>query len=523
MRVSPRVSSAALVAAAAVAIAARPTKAQDAQGIAGACTYPVSMTNHGGGSRPGPTTLVPIFWGESPSTSLSEEESVLDGVYSQIEQSNYYRWIRVEYGAPELHHVFPTSSVYPGQLSGMINDSDIQSSLSSWVRSGATPNVPNPVYVLHLPPGVTVNGKICSPWSGYNSMFASFDLFNGGYEGFYYIIMPEVGTCGITFPGMTSLLSHEIVESVTDNATFDILKGANYNGWEDQTQPSACGQQLGDLCNGMSTVIQSPARHFDPALGGMTNSLTVQKMWSNAMGACVTEDALTIPTVRSMTAPTMVNGNIPVGGPGTVVTFTGANFEGVPTVKFGGTPATVSCSSWTQCTAIAPSGVEGTPLVTFAENGTTIQVGDYAYPPTTAPACTITTAGCGLVTFACSSDPAYNLVTQWWTGQSNDWVQQPFSTQNKFTIATPETVRFCSVGYAGAACSASMTFTPDTTGLRTCKGACGTIPDGCGGTLDCGRCTPPNTCNGDPRPTSHCASSRGWVCCEDGWACGVCS
>jgi hypothetical protein len=515
-----RSTSAALIAAATLAVAVT-TKAQDAQGTNSACTSAdhVNFTNQGTGSRPGPATLVPIFWGEPPSNDLTEEEAVWDGVYSQIEQSNYYRWIRSEYGAPELQHVPPTSTLAPGELSGGINQSDIESNLSSWVRSGATPDVSNPVYVLHLPPGVKVNGWKC----GYNYVFTSFDLFNGGSIGFYYVVIPGAGTCVTTFDEQTRLLSHEIIESVTDGADIN-LWSAHPHGWEDPSQPSACGSQIGDLCDGISTVIQSSAEHWVPG-ASYTHSLIVQKIWSNTMRACVTEDPSTIPTVTSMTAPTMVNGNMPVGGPGTVLTLTGTNLEGVPTVQFGGTTTyDVACPSSTQCTAVAPSGVEGTVQVTFSENGTTLNLGEYTYPPSTAPSCTLATSGCGVVNFNCTGvDSNYALVTQW-QSDADTWIQEPFSSAELFTEPVPETVRFCYGSYAGVLCGSPITFTPDVTGLiNSCAGKCGTISNGCGGTLDCGTCAGPTTCNGQSKPTTSCRSSRGWVCCgDDGWECSVC-
>ncbi len=43
-------------------------------------------------------------------------------------------------------------------------------------------------------------------------------------------------------------------------------------------------------------------------------------------------------------------------------------------------------------------------------------------------------------------------------------------------------------------------------GLRTCASVgatCGPIGDGCGGVLQCGTCTPPQTCGGGGQPSAH--------------------
>jgi len=102
-----RLGAAVFVSSAAVTTGAH---AQDAQGINGNCNYPVNFNNHGTGARPGPTTLVPVVWGALPSDDVSQTEQEFDGVFSQIERSNYYRWLRNEYGAPQLQHVYPAST-----------------------------------------------------------------------------------------------------------------------------------------------------------------------------------------------------------------------------------------------------------------------------------------------------------------------------------------------------------------------------------------------------------------------------
>jgi hypothetical protein len=49
---------------------------------------------------------------------------------------------------------------------------------------------------------------------------------------------------------------------------------------------------------------------------------------------------------------------------------------------------------------------------------------------------------------------------------------------------------------------------------------CGTIPDGCGGTLNCGSCTSPNTCGGGGAP-NLCGTPPVCTCAYGYWSDGL--
>jgi hypothetical protein len=226
----------------------------------------------------------------------------IDITYRQLENSNYYKWLESEYGAPQLSHVGAITleclEAFGGQCT-INTDSmnDIRAKLDDDIRNGlpgGVQNVNNPIYVIHLPPGKTVangNGTVlCNGvggWNGYYDRF-SLNLNDPGLKTRYYILVPDPSTCpGSGYDGFTTVLSHEIAENVTDPR--------HGGGWEDQTQPAACSgspnSQIGDLCDGIRSVISTPFTQPDTG----SNLLTVQKLWSNARNACVTEDFMWAP------------------------------------------------------------------------------------------------------------------------------------------------------------------------------------------------------------------------------------
>ena len=60
--------------------------------------------------------------------------------------------------------------------------------------------------------------------------------------------------------------------------------------------------------------------------------------------------------------------------------------------------------------------------------------------------------------------------------------------------------------------------TPTTCGAQGAN--CGTLPDGCGGTLDCGSCTGTDTCGGGGTPNVCGCTDDGMTCINNGQICG---
>jgi hypothetical protein len=298
----------------------------DAVGPAGGCAA-VHLTNHGDGPPPSPTTLVPLLWGSDGDNTLIHE---LDVTYRQLENSNYYKWVRNEYGAPALQHTMPAGFHYYGYLqSGMqLKNSDLLSQLDDAIRSNTIKEPVNAVYVIHLPPGVTLTFEdgsvLCTGPNAKHLWRDTFDALRGGQKTRYYITLLDPSTCSLTYNGLTTAMSHEISEAMTD---------AHSSGYWDATQPGNCGgvsatsqcgtlkvtavnnagacpsgvlfggncyivalgpcppsgPEIADVCTGRMSAITTP---YLNTIGGVTTpNLIVQKLWSMKMNACVTEDS----------------------------------------------------------------------------------------------------------------------------------------------------------------------------------------------------------------------------------------
>jgi hypothetical protein len=230
------------------------------------------------------------------------------------------------------------------------------------------------------------------------------------------------------------------------------------------------------------------------------------------------EAAASVPTVAAMTPWS--------GSAGTQVTLTGTGFLPAypPSVSFGGIPGiNPSCSSSTVCTVTVPD-ITGAVAATANFGGNTLSLGEFVYVPPQGPTCSTSSTGCAQVTFTCNTetyvDDVYELQNA--DGSWASPVQMTGSTTLDPKGAETQVVRFCFTNNDSFVCGQPMTYTVSTAGLVTsCNGACGTVPDGCGGTLSCGTCQPPTSCGGRRPPGIKC--SAGWHCCGgDGWSCGVC-
>jgi hypothetical protein len=184
-----------------------------------------------------------------------------------------------------MTHLYPiiqhcTPDFYGRCATGQMSWDDIKNSLDAQVRSGHLPSPSNALYVIHMAPSTTTS-NLCNGVLGFNGYYDTFDLFNDpGQRTRYYAVIPDqTSPCNLGYDGVTRVLSHEIAENMTD---------PHGNGWEDDTQTCNGGHQIGDICNNIPTVIATP--YTQPSTG--SNTLTVQKLWSNKLGACVTEDVL---------------------------------------------------------------------------------------------------------------------------------------------------------------------------------------------------------------------------------------
>jgi len=145
-------------------------------------------------------------------------------------------------------------------LGQSVDDSAIQQVIQQEISTN--PAVPQPtpgsLYFVFLPPGVGVSlggGSSCLTFCGYHS-----DI-NGQL---FYAVVPYPGCAGCThgmteFEAMTSTISHELCEAITDP-----IPG---QGWYDDNHG-----EIGDICAWQTKKL---------------GDYTVQLEWSNQKGGCI--------------------------------------------------------------------------------------------------------------------------------------------------------------------------------------------------------------------------------------------
>ena len=148
------------------------------------------------------------------------------------------------------------TSPVPG---GSVRDNAIQQLLQQEIAAGTLPATnPNTLYFVFLPDGVQVvqgNSASCQAFCGYHDTFGS---------NVYYAVMPYPGCSGCTgglavFDALTSTISHELCESITDP-----IPG---QGWYDDNHG-----EIGDICAWQTRTL---------------GKYTIQLEWSNRAGSCI--------------------------------------------------------------------------------------------------------------------------------------------------------------------------------------------------------------------------------------------
>ncbi|HEY5187311.1 MAG TPA: cell wall-binding repeat-containing protein [Actinomycetes bacterium] len=224
-----------------------------------------------------------------------------------------------------------------------IQDSQVQSELSAQIVAGHVPAPQkdaagnnNTDYVVYFPSGTTIcDTGACSMASGgfcaYHGTIANVP----GYGEVYYTVMPDFtpagtgcGTDPVEFNNATSVLSHELVETITDPEVGLATSNAPPLAWYD-----LANGEIGDICNAQQGTI----------LGSDGVAYVVQTEYSNALASCVVSN----PSVTSASAITSAAS----------VSFT-AGSAGSFTVTTSGSPA-----PRLSVTGALPSGVS------FIDNG----------------------------------------------------------------------------------------------------------------------------------------------------------
>jgi len=176
-------------------------------------------------------------------------------------------------------------TITPSISATTISDDQVAAELAAQIGAGALPpprvafGGPVTEYYVMFPPADTVClGSDCS-----NVQFCAYHS-NSVYAGtpFTYAVLPEStppnSGCGASsggdgFGNLTSMTSHELVESVTDPEIGSAFGLAPPLGWYD-----AVNGEVADICAG-------PGDQASLAFGGST--WFVQKEWSNVEHACI--------------------------------------------------------------------------------------------------------------------------------------------------------------------------------------------------------------------------------------------
>jgi hypothetical protein len=209
---------------------------------------------------------------------------------------------------------------------------------------------------------------------------------------------------------------------------------------------------------------------------------------------------------------------------GTVVEIDGAGFDtfNPPKVLFGGNAATVTCKSTSQCFATAPAGTSGTVPVQVSMWTNAVCTGNpltFRYGPPV-PSCTAsyscTPGYTGETTISCpygtsgltllrEINGTFQPINANTTQALNAFVDSyspPAGTQIVYEVEATDPTG-TTIGPPLTVTATDCSCHP----LTTCTLGCGTVSDGCGGTVSCGSCAGGYTCSSNvccPSGTSWC-------------------
>jgi hypothetical protein len=314
---------------------------------------PAAHLNYYGGPIVSNLQVVVVFWGPNVNSTVTSQ---IGGFFQAIINSSYFDLVS-EYSTsltPVGGGTGTNQSIGRGGYGGAyviapafcatapctVTDTQIKAELLNQVAAGNLPppaldangNV-NTLYLTYFPHGVTITqggsascaaGGFCAYHGTTSNTFNSKHLLYG--------VVPDFGAgsgcdtgcgAGTEFQNITSVSSHEMIETVTDADVGIATVFAPPLAWYDpNSQDQDGGGEIGDICNAQQAQVSA---------GGST--YTVQKVWSNFEGACVSIGAspsfdLTAPA----TAASGTSFNFTVTAENPVGTSTDTSFTG--TVHF---------------------------------------------------------------------------------------------------------------------------------------------------------------------------------------------
>jgi len=185
-----------------------------------------------------------------------------------------------------------------------ITDAQIQSEIAAQIAAGTLPAPQadaagnnNTEYVMFFPAGKSICDQgSCSMVAGGFCAYHGTIANAAGHGEVYYAVMPDfpVGLAGcgaspVDFNNASSVLSHELVETITDPEVGLATTYSPPLAWYDHTNG-----EIGDICNAQQGTF----------LGSDGVTYTVQKQFSNAVHDCIVSKPA--PVVTSVTPPAVL-------------------------------------------------------------------------------------------------------------------------------------------------------------------------------------------------------------------------
>ncbi|HWE26851.1 MAG TPA: hypothetical protein VHB97_02565, partial [Polyangia bacterium] len=318
--------------------------------------------NYYGGHVLENVVVVEVNWGAGVNATV---QSSIGGFYAAVTGSAYFDWLS-EYNTVGLngfsdglpgsnqgisHGSFGGSyTITPSNTSTSLTDAQVAAELVAQLTAGKLPAPATSadgdldmLYMIEFPYGYAITlgaSKSCA--AGGFCAYHSTTTYNG--KSLAYGVLPDMMNpssgcytgCGADptqFNNVTSVHSHELVESVTDTEIGLTNTVQRPIAWYSTTH--GCGE-IGDICN---------------AQQGTVAGYTVQKEWSNAAGACIVSKATLPPICTGPSTPagcrvcTAADNGIACNGATPYCETTTTN------VKYG---TCVACVSNAQCSGATP-------------------------------------------------------------------------------------------------------------------------------------------------------------------------
>ncbi len=320
--------------------------------------------------------VVQVLWGQgsySPEVTSTGTPSMAS-FYTNVVKSPYMDWL-TEYNTPNGtrqtigHGTFLGQyQITPSTNASSVTDDTIQAELSAQIAAGRLPRPStdslgnnNTYYAIFFPSGKTISlgGQgSCQVFCAYHGTVPASQSIGEYYYGVHPDFQSGSGCdmgCGAsskTFNNITSVASHELIETVTDAEVGIAANLAAPLAWYNNSYG-----EIGDICNADQGSV----------VGADGVTYTVQKEYSNALKDCIVSKS----TVGS--APRITSGNNSVFIAGTANSFT-ITATGNPAPRFsvsGTLPSGVSLSSSGLLSGTPVQGTGGVyPITITASNGT---------------------------------------------------------------------------------------------------------------------------------------------------------